>query len=161
VLETRQRIQVGQLCDPVLGKDQCAQVRYARREVGLDVGDAVLREEERSKARLKWEVAELCDVVVGEVYGVVVLSPCQYSDPCSEDRCNLLALLPCSQSQKSCDLDYTILISTQLSSVASALFNAPRRSSSRSVRQLMKDRELLMRSVVNLMLAVVRVVYWG
>ena len=85
MLETRQRIQVGQLCDPVLGKDQCAQVRYARREVGLDVGDAVLREEERSETRLEREVAELCDVVVGEIYGVVVLSSCQYSDPYSEE----------------------------------------------------------------------------
>jgi len=84
LLETRQRIQVGQLCDPVLGKDQCAQVWYARREVGLDVGDAVLREEERSETGLEWEVAELCDVVVGEIYGVVVLSPCQYGGLCSE-----------------------------------------------------------------------------
>jgi hypothetical protein len=46
------------------------------------------------------------------------------------------------------------LISIQLPSVASALFNAPRRSSSRSVRQLMKDSELLITSVVNLMIAV-------
>ena len=47
-----------------------------------------------------------------------------------------------------------ILISIQLASVVSALFNAPRRSSSRSVRQLMKERELLIRSVVNLILTV-------
>lgn len=85
MLETRQRIQVGQLCDPVLGKDQCAQVRYARRKVGLDVGDAVLREEECSETGLKRKVAELCDVVIGEIYGVVVLSSCQYSDPYSEE----------------------------------------------------------------------------
>jgi hypothetical protein len=45
------------------------------------------------------------------------------------------------------------LISIQLSSVVSVLFNAPRRSSSRSWRQFMKDRELLIRSVVNLMFA--------
>ena len=48
-----------------------------------------------------------------------------------------------------------ILISIQLASVVSVLFNAPRRSSSRSVRQLMKERELLINSVVNLILAVV------
>jgi hypothetical protein len=48
-----------------------------------------------------------------------------------------------------------ILISIQLASVVSVLFNAPRRSSSRSVRQLMKERELLIKSVVNLILAVV------
>jgi len=47
-----------------------------------------------------------------------------------------------------------ILISIQLASVVSVLNNAPRRSSSRSVRQLMKERELLIRSVVNLILAV-------
>lgn len=46
------------------------------------------------------------------------------------------------------------LISIQLASAVSVLCNAPRRSSSRSVRQLMKERELLIRSVVNLMLAV-------
>jgi hypothetical protein len=46
------------------------------------------------------------------------------------------------------------LISIQLASAVSVLFNAPRRSSSRSVRQLMKERELLIRSVVSLMLAV-------
>jgi hypothetical protein len=32
-----------------------------------------LREEEGSEAGLEREVAELCDVIVGEVYGVVVL----------------------------------------------------------------------------------------
>ena len=41
----------------------------------------------------------------------------------------------------------------QLLSVVSAPFDIPRRSSSRSVRQLMKERELLIRSVVNLILA--------
>jgi hypothetical protein len=46
------------------------------------------------------------------------------------------------------------LISIQLASAVSVLFNAPRRSSSRSVRQLMKERELLIRSVVNLILAI-------
>lgn len=48
VLEPRQRIQVGQLCDPVLVKDQCSKVGYARGEIGLNVGDAVLRKEEGS-----------------------------------------------------------------------------------------------------------------
>src|SRR3954468_17869 len=67
---------------------------------------------------------------------------------------------PCSRSQRSCGLDFTILISTQLSSVVSVLFNAPRRSSSRSVRQLMKERELFIRSVVNLILAVYYVYVW-
>jgi hypothetical protein len=61
---------------------------------------------------------------------------------------------PCFQWQRSCGLYFTKLTSTQLSSVASVLFNVPRRSSSRSVRQLMKERELLIRSVVNLILAV-------
>lgn len=42
----------------------------------MDVGDAVLREEEGSETRLEGEVAELCDVVVCEIYGVVVLRPC-------------------------------------------------------------------------------------
>lgn len=46
-----------------------------------------------------------------------------------------------------------ILISIQLASAVSILSDAPRRSSSRSVRQLMKERELLIRSVVNLMVA--------
>jgi hypothetical protein len=52
VLESRQRIQVGELCDSVLRKDQCAQVRYARRKVWLNVGDAVLREEEGAETGL-------------------------------------------------------------------------------------------------------------
>lgn len=63
-------------------------------------------------------------------------------------------LHPCFQWQKFYGLEFTILISIQLASVVSVLFNAPRKSSSRSVRQLMKERELLIRSVVNLMLAV-------
>jgi hypothetical protein len=52
VLESRQRIQVSELCDSVLRKDQCAQVRYARRKVWLNVGDAVLREEEGAETGL-------------------------------------------------------------------------------------------------------------
>jgi hypothetical protein len=68
---------------------------------------------------------------------------------------------PCSQWQRSCDLDVTQLISTQLPSVVPVLFDVPRRSSSRSVRQLMKERELLIRSVVNLILAIVDRVYYA
>lgn len=73
MLEPRQRVQVRQLCNPVLGEDQCPEVGYARGEVRLDVRDAVLREQEGSETRLEGEVAELCDVVVGKIYSIVVL----------------------------------------------------------------------------------------
>lgn len=84
-------------------------------------------------------------------YVTCVLASCLRASPSQN---NLLVPRPCFQWRKSCGLDVTILISTQPSSVVSALFNAPRRSSSRSVRQLMKERELLIRSVVSLILAV-------
>jgi hypothetical protein len=71
-----------------------------------------------------------------------------------------LSQRPCFQWQRSCGLDVTQLISTQLPSVVSVLFDVPRRSSSRSVRQLMKEMELLIRSVFNLILAVVDRVYY-
>jgi hypothetical protein len=64
-LESRQRVQICQLRNPVLGKNQRPQVRYTRREVRLDIRDAVLREEQGAEAGLEREVAELCDVVVG------------------------------------------------------------------------------------------------
>lgn len=73
LLEPRQCVQVGQLCDPVLGENQRLQVWYAGREGRLDVGYAVLRQEQCAQARLQWEVTKLCDVVVGEVDCVVVL----------------------------------------------------------------------------------------
>jgi hypothetical protein len=96
----------------------------------------------------------LRDVIVGQVDRIVVLrrrQDCLHVRTCSTDS---LAQLPCSQWRRSCGLEITKSISIQPSSVAPVLFDAPRRSSSRSVRQLMKERELLMRSVVSLMLAI-------
>lgn len=61
---------------------------------------------------------------------------------------------PYSQSQRSCGLCGRRIDINEALSVVSVLFNAPRKSSSRSVRQLMKEMELSMRSVVNLMFAV-------
>lgn len=72
LLETSQRVQFGQLGDPILGKNECCEVRDARAQVRLDVRDAILSEEKRTQARLKREVAELCNVVVGKIDGVVV-----------------------------------------------------------------------------------------
>lgn len=48
-------------------------MRYARGEVRLDGGYAILGEEKCAKAGLEGEVAELRNVVVGEINGVVVL----------------------------------------------------------------------------------------
>ena len=68
-----ERIEVGKLHEPVLCEDEGLEVRYTCREVRLDVRYAVLSEEQCAEARLEGEVAELCDVVVGEVNCVVVL----------------------------------------------------------------------------------------
>jgi hypothetical protein len=73
LLKPRQRVQVCQLGDPVLGENQRLQIRYAGREGRLDVRYAVLRQEQCAQARLQWKVAKLRDVVVGEVDCVVVL----------------------------------------------------------------------------------------
>jgi hypothetical protein len=62
LLESRKRIKVGKLREPVL----C-------REVRLNVRYAVLPKEQCAEAGLEGEVAELCDVVVREVNCVVVL----------------------------------------------------------------------------------------
>lgn len=77
LLEASQRIQICQLGETVLGQYQGVQIRYTRREVGLYAGDAVLGEKQRAQAGLQREVAELRDIVVGQVDGVVVLAVCQ------------------------------------------------------------------------------------
>jgi hypothetical protein len=73
LLEARERVQVGELSDAVFGKDKRLQIRYAGREVRLDIRNAVLREEQCPEAGLQREVAKLRNVVVGEVNRVVVL----------------------------------------------------------------------------------------
>lgn len=72
-LEPSKGVQIRQLRNPVLGQDQRRQVRYRGREVGLDGGDAVLCEEEGAQARGEGEVAQVDDVIVCEVDGVVIL----------------------------------------------------------------------------------------
>jgi hypothetical protein len=52
LLESRQRIEISQLGNAVLREDYCLQVGYAGREIGLDVRDSVLREEEGAEAGL-------------------------------------------------------------------------------------------------------------
>lgn len=49
------------------------QIRYARREIRLYARDAVLRKEQCAEAGLERKVAELRDVVVGEIDCIVVL----------------------------------------------------------------------------------------
>ena len=73
LLESRERIEVGKLREPVLCEDEGLEVRYTCREVRLDVRYAVLPEEQCAEAGLEGKVAELCDVVVGEVNCVVIL----------------------------------------------------------------------------------------
>lgn len=68
-----QGVQIGKLRDPVLGEDKRLQVRYARREIWLEVRYAILGEEQCAKAGLQRKVTKLRDVVVGEVDCVVVL----------------------------------------------------------------------------------------
>lgn len=72
-LESCERIEVGKLREPVFCEDKGLEVRYARREVRLDVRYAVLSEEQCAEAGLEGEVAELRDIVVGEVDCVVIL----------------------------------------------------------------------------------------
>jgi hypothetical protein len=102
---------------------------------------------------LKREVTKLRNVVVGEVYRVVVLQGPSAACRKAVVLGRLTLAAPMFSMAEILWPKCRILISTQLSSVVSVLFNVPRRSSSRSVRQLMKERELLIRSVVNLMLA--------
>jgi hypothetical protein len=73
LLEARERVEVGKLREPVFCEDEGLQVRYARGEVWLNVRYAVLSEEQCAEARLEGEVAELRDIVVGEVNCIVVL----------------------------------------------------------------------------------------
>jgi hypothetical protein len=73
LLESRKRIKVGKLREPVLCEDEGLEVRYTCREVRLNVRYAVLPKEQCAEAGLEGEVAELCDVVVREVNCVVVL----------------------------------------------------------------------------------------
>lgn len=73
LLKPCQRVQITQFCNPVLRQDERLQVRYARREVRLDIRYPVLGEEQCAEAGLQGEVAELCNVVVGEVDHIVVL----------------------------------------------------------------------------------------
>ena len=52
LLEAAQRFQIGKLSHPVLGEHDCGEVRDARAQVGLDIRDAILGEEERAQAEL-------------------------------------------------------------------------------------------------------------
>lgn len=97
LLEAAQRIQLGKLGDPVLGENECGEVRDARAQVGLDVRNAVLSEEKCTEAGLQREVAQLCYVVVGEVDRIVVA--------CGSHVLNGRDLVACNSH---------ILISTQL-----------------------------------------------
>lgn len=73
LLESSERVQIRKLCETVLRQDQCLQVGNARGEIRLQVRDAILPQEERAKAGLERKVAELCDVIVGQIDCVVVL----------------------------------------------------------------------------------------
>lgn len=73
LLEFHQRVQVGQLCDPVLSENQSAQVGNIRGKIRLDGRNPILRQEQRAQARLEWEIAELGYVVVGQVNRIVIL----------------------------------------------------------------------------------------
>jgi hypothetical protein len=56
LLEARERVQIAELSNAILGEDERLQIRYARREIRLDVGHAVLREKQGSEAGLQREV---------------------------------------------------------------------------------------------------------
>jgi hypothetical protein len=160
-LKPSKRVQIRKLRNPILSQDQCLQIGNAGRQIRLDIRDAVLRQKQRAQARLEREIGELGDVVVGQVDCVVVLKyqvSAQRSIPTRSPDARRYGTYPCSAHVLNGGdfVAYSLqtLISIQLASAVFVLFYAPRRSSSRSVRQLMKERELLIRSVVNLMLAV-------
>lgn len=66
-LKLCQRVQIRQLGEVVGGESQHLEVGYGVCQCGLDRGDAVPGEEEGLEALGEGEVAELLDVVVGEV----------------------------------------------------------------------------------------------
>jgi len=71
--ESAQQIQIRQLGEVVGRQDQRREIRDRLGERGLDARDAVAGEQEGAQARREREVGELCDVVVGEVDGILVL----------------------------------------------------------------------------------------
>lgn len=118
-----------------------------------------MRKEQGAQPRLKGEITQLCDVVVGEVDCVVILIYI-----IRENNMSGRSLKTYARSTHVLNRGDFVAYSLERIdineahvSVVSVLFNAPRKSSSRSVRQLMKERELLIRSVVNLIFAVLAV----
>lgn len=72
-LESCQRLEICQLREPIIGKDEGRDIRDRGRKIRLDRRDAVLRGEDGMQARLEREVAELHDRIVGQVNRIVVL----------------------------------------------------------------------------------------
>lgn len=73
LLKFAQGVQISQLGEVVRRQHETRQVREGVGERGLDHGYAVAREEERVEAFGERKVAQLLDVVVGEVYSIMRL----------------------------------------------------------------------------------------
>ena len=73
MFEAGERREGAELRDAVLREHQRCQARDGLGYGGLDCGDAVAREEERAELWAEGEVAQRCDVIVGEVDAFLIL----------------------------------------------------------------------------------------
>ena len=80
-----QDVQICELSEVVLSKDQSSQVRYRVRERRLYAIDSITGKEEGVQARGEREVGEGGDVVVCEVDCILVLSRPQHQYPLAEN----------------------------------------------------------------------------
>lgn len=143
--EGRHDIQVRQLGHLVRGQDQVRQVGYRIREGGLDASDAVARKQKRRYPRRQGEVSQDLDIVVGEVDGVEGLRRSvtrTRPEPGGREKKNLRQQHPGSQWRGFGVLFtpkrqlYQLCSFTDQKCSICSFQNAPRRSSSRSLRGL-------------------------